>query len=49
MLSGVLIDYECFTTLIDDMLSSSVTSGEVSFNLIMETEEIGSKTIAHWL
>jgi len=46
MLSGVLIDYECFATLIDDMLSSSVTSGNVSFNLIMETEEIGSKTIA---
>ncbi len=37
---------EYFTTLIDDMLSSSVTSGKVSFNLIMETEEIGSQTIA---
>lgn len=37
---------EYFTTLIDDMLSSSVTSGKVSFHLIMETEEIGSKTIA---
>lgn len=37
---------EYFTTLINDMLSSSGTSGKVSFNLIMETEEIGSKTIA---
>jgi two-component sensor histidine kinase len=37
---------EYFSTLIDDMLSSSVTTGKVSFNLSMETEEIGSKTIA---
>lgn len=39
-----LNDY--MSTLIDDMLSSSVTSGEVTFELTMETEEIGSKTIA---
>lgn len=37
---------EYFTMLIDDMLSSSVTSGKVSFHLTMDTEEIGSKTIS---
>ena len=37
---------EYFTTLIDDMLSSSVTSGKVTFHLAMDPEEIGSKTIA---
>lgn len=39
-----LNDY--LATLIDDMLSSSVTNGQVSFNLTMKTQEIGSSTIA---
>lgn len=37
---------EYFSTLIDDMLSSSATSGKVSFHLAMDPEEIGSKTIS---
>lgn len=37
---------EYFTTLIDDMLSSSVTSGKVTFHLAMDPEEIGTKTIS---
>ena len=39
-----LNDY--LSTLIDDMLTSSVTNGKVNFSLHFETEEIGSKTIA---